>query len=144
MKLIFKFSWIVFSLGICSLGWANAAPQNGRVLLPPKDPVLNVGEMSVTAFNSFMHDGGTEELLGVMYLSGINEGFQWSNAQLHYKDSPQLYCLPKNLILTSDQLVQILDDYLVENQKLLASIAPDQTKVGFVLLLALQDVFPCP
>jgi Rap1a immunity proteins len=61
----------------------------------------------------------------------------WPNARLHLDGRPQLYCEPKMLALTSEQDISILRRYVKEHPE------TKDKPAGVVMLLAMQDIFPC-
>ena len=71
------------------------------------------------------------------YLMGNGNGLSWANSALYNKHMPLLFCVPEKVALTSEQELDILKRYVVENP------ATADRPVGAVLLTALIDAFPC-
>jgi hypothetical protein len=72
------------------------------------------------------------------HLSSIEDGMSWANVALteDRKEFP-LYCVPRSLVLTGEQLIDVLRRHLETNPYAAKSPFP------LVLLVALQEVFPC-
>lgn len=64
-------------------------------------------------------------------------GFAWANASLQDRKAQPLYCSPENLTLTGDRLVDIL------RVQVTAHPLFGQMPFGMVLLLGLEQAFPC-
>lgn len=83
-----------------------------------------------------------------LYVKGIGDGFAWANSLLEATDKKPLFCTPDTLALNSDNYQQILESFLPIFQsrmhwptKTWKSV--DEVPIGFVLLGALIDAFPC-
>lgn len=83
-----------------------------------------------------------------MYVKGIGDGFVWTNTLLQTTKRDPLYCTPQKLGMNSQNYQQILESYL----PVLASKVQwprgtwksvDDVPLGFVLMEALMDAFPC-
>jgi hypothetical protein len=68
----------------------------------------------------------------------IETGFEWANADLQFRKTQQLFCLPGKLAFTSFQLIKILRRGIQEDQRLA------KHPLGFALLVSMKRVFPCP
>jgi hypothetical protein len=77
--------------------------------------------------------------LNSVWLFGVQSGFAWANAENVNHGRPPMYCQPEHLTITRGQTISILDDFIKKNPAL-----PIDTEISLVLLLALQDAFPCP
>jgi hypothetical protein len=65
---------------------------------------------------------------------GIEQGFNWSNA---WRKDQKLYCLLDKLVLTDDQIFDIVRRYV-------RRVPVNGTQpFGGILLFALTDTFPC-
>jgi len=62
------------------------------------------------------------------------------NIYLDMAKSPMLFCVPKNLAITGDQYIRILSAFIEKNPKV-GNL--DLNSLGFGLILAMIDVFPC-
>lgn len=73
------------------------------------------------------------------YIEGLSSGIDWTNTAIPMmkKGSP-LYCPPPKLSLTIEQVENILVRY-VESKP-----SEAQDPIGFVMLKAFRDIFPCP
>ena len=71
-------------------------------------------------------------------LSRTQTGMSWANSALRTqrKEEP-LYCVPSNVVLTGEQIVDILRRHLKEDP------SAEEVPYGLVMLLALQKTFPC-
>lgn len=90
------------------------------------------------------------------YIKGIGDGFVWANGFLQATNRDRLYCTPENLGLNAANYDQILESFLptasaalkATNAALKATKTAvwksiDEVPIGFVLLEALIDSFPC-
>ena len=100
------------------------------------------GDMSIDHFHQNIRLGGGKELAARWFISGIEQGLSWANAELKHKQRSTLYCQP-DIALTNDQVIDILDRYIGSHREFINNIPPDSRRVGFFLLLALQESFPC-
>jgi hypothetical protein len=80
-------------------------------------------------------DGGDES--GLVYLNGIAQGIDWTEALLEQSGRKRLYCGPEKLSFTPDQYASILREYVKRNPK--AGGLP----IGGAMLFAMIDTFPC-
>jgi hypothetical protein len=72
------------------------------------------------------------------YVLGLGEAFLYANINLEFNNKAPLFCPPRQLALTTENYVQILDKELrIEN--FFDSDAP----IGLVLLEGLKKTFPC-
>ena len=71
-------------------------------------------------------------------ISRTQNGMSWANSALRTqrKEDP-LYCAPTNVVLTGEQIVDILRRHLKEDP------SAEEVPYGLVMLLALQKTFPC-
>jgi len=71
-------------------------------------------------------------------ITRTQNGMSWANSALRMqrKEDP-LYCVPDNLVLTGEQIVDILRRYLNEEP------SAGERPYGLVMLVALQRTFPC-
>ncbi len=79
----------------------------------------------------------TIKLISQTHIMGIESGLSWANGYNQANGIPHLYCQPENLGLAADQTVGILRQS-IKNHPEYAELP-----IGFALLLALQEVFPC-
>ena len=83
------------------------------------------------------------------YLQGMGDGFFWVNGDLKAHGKQLLYCQPEKLTLGVDNYAQVLESYLPTLEKNIKSSSQkgwktvDDVPLGFALLQALQDAFPC-
>ena len=75
--------------------------------------------------------------LGEAILLGLESAYSWSNATLGNRGGKLLYCQPENLAITRSQLKDIFERFVEEHNELADEPA------GLVLLLALEETFPC-
>ena len=91
---------------------------------------------------TFLHTYDTSAQAGRRLLENTlawdENGMSWANADLAQRHLPPLYCLPGRLVLTGDQLVDILRRQMAEK--------PETANLpfGLGLLTALKNLFPCP
>jgi len=77
------------------------------------------------------------------WISDIQNGMSWANAELLDRSQPPLYCPPDSLVLTGQQLVDILRREVTWREVTTPGVV---AKVAFpaVLLLALEKSFSLP
>ena len=80
-----------------------------------------------------------EGLVYLSYIRGMKDGFLWSSTltRANFGEQIRNYCFPENLVMTTDNLVQIGKDYLAENP------AAYSDHFGLRMVMALEDAFPC-
>jgi hypothetical protein len=71
----------------------------------------------------------------------METGFGWANAVLSDGGGKPLYCVPPKVVLTGEQLIDILRRYIEEPKTRPHAIGSQE--LGLVLLQALRDAFPC-
>jgi hypothetical protein len=71
------------------------------------------------------------------HLSDISLGMNWTNAFMFVNHKFHLYCLPGSLVLTGDELADIVKRFVKKTPN--DGIQP----VGMIMLFALRDAFPC-
>jgi len=72
------------------------------------------------------------------FVYDMNEGMGWLNDYLvSARHEPRVYCPPDKLVLTGNQLVDILQRFVQHNPQY------GDFPVGGVLIFALKDAFPC-
>jgi hypothetical protein len=76
------------------------------------------------------------------YLQGVWGGLQLANVSLEENHQTPLFCQPPKLEIPLDQVISILKRYIGNDHSMSAEAISD-LPVEFVLLDALQDVFPC-
>jgi hypothetical protein len=87
-----------------------------------------------------MLTGDYDEELVRIRVASIAEGIGWSNTYFSVRHGTKAYCAPSKLGITPDQHVSILRKY-VENHPADADRKPNE--IGYVVLKALIDAFPC-
>jgi hypothetical protein len=83
-----------------------------------------------------------------LYIKGIGDGFVWFNTLLQTTKRDPLYCTPEKLGINAQNYQQVLESYLPTlNAKAHWPMGTwksvEDVSVGFVLLEALMDGFPC-
>jgi len=76
------------------------------------------------------------------YILGVGVGIEWANTELSIQGQSPLYCAPGKLAITTENFLQILQDYIEKKTEIIKSLGPD-LPIGLLLLKALQDAFPC-
>lgn len=90
-----------------------------------------------------------EKSASTTYLKGIGDGFVWSNVSLNGMHRDRLYCQPEKLGMDAANYDQILESFLPKANQAWNALKSKEWKsvedvpVGFVLLMALIDAFPC-
>jgi hypothetical protein len=73
------------------------------------------------------------------YLTGIEEGFGWYGVGVeHQLRGRRLYCQPDGLSLTTPQIIDIVKRWVAKNPTHNGGLP-----IGYALLQALIDTFPC-
>ncbi len=75
-----------------------------------------------------------------IYIRGLQDGIEWSNAFLTQDGRTKIYCLPRNLSLNTDNYMQFIDEAV--DQKRNPEIKGTE-QIELHLLLQLQQKFPC-
>jgi hypothetical protein len=98
--------------------------------------IAPAGARAEITVKDYLAATGEEREVYRMWLSAVESGFGWYAAA---SSGPKLYCQPKNMALTDDQLDDIFRRFV--------SAHPDTANTAeyaaLTLLLALQDTFPC-
>ena len=79
----------------------------------------------------------TEVLLMKNYVRGVLDGTAWANADLVMSNKKPLYCQPENFALSTSNAIQIID------QKIKSTSPKKDLPIGMLLLLGLEETFPC-
>jgi hypothetical protein len=72
-----------------------------------------------------------------LIFGNTQNGINWANSVLLYRDRPPLYCPPDNFALTGSQVIDMVREQATLNPKFWT------VPYGFAILLALQSKFPC-
>jgi len=99
--------------------------------------LLSSSAQAEMSAEQYIQQTGTKHTLDTTWLYGVQNGFAWANAANESHGLPPLYCQPRNLALTQDQVIDILDNYIKAGKATL------QSEVSLVLLMALKNAFPC-
>ena len=80
-----------------------------------------------------------QRMMIVSNLASIEKAFGWANTALRAQRMRRraLYCLPDNLTIEPQELIDMLRDALWDEPRL------GDTPIGFALLVTLQRGFPC-
>jgi len=84
-----------------------------------------------------------------LYIKGVGDGLVWANGFLQGQNHDRLYCQPEKIGLNGDNYDQILESFLPTMSTALKTMKSstwksiDDVPIGFVLVLALIDSFPC-
>ena len=92
-------------------------------------------EMSVEEY--LQRRGTSSHRFDSLWLYGMENGFSWANTTNEGKGLSPLYCVPRNLALTEEQVTSILDQYIRVGGAHL------DTPIGLALRNAMQRAFPC-
>lgn len=84
--------------------------------------------------------GGNEWKMTQVYIDGIGAGLQSANAALRSAEQQPLFCEPVHLVITSENLLQILDSQIAKGSFV---PMPDDSLIELMLLAGLQKTFPC-
>jgi hypothetical protein len=86
-----------------------------------------------------------------LYLSGLGQGIEWANRAAESLHHNRLFCVPDKLALDSVNYDQILESFMPTLETTAQKIkspsgswkSADDIPVGFALVLAMIDAFPC-
>jgi hypothetical protein len=101
--------------------------------------VCSVLHARAETVEAYLKGSESEKAVDSVWLHGVQNGFVWANVMNIGKGAPALYCQPGHLSITRDQTINILNSYIKNSPVSLMKM-----DVGMVLLLALQNAFPCP
>ena len=82
----------------------------------------------------------SDKQLHNLYIAGIASGFMYANAELSISNKELLYCQPTALILTNQNLINMIDDQIEANYEFYKK---HNMKIQVILLSALMRTFPC-
>lgn len=94
------------------------------------------GEITVKQFDKYE---GQEVFK--LYIRGVGDGYSWANTALANNKQRLLFCAPVKLTLSVDQYLQIIHDTIKGLRQTGKNI--EDFPVEMVLLLGLQEMFPC-
>lgn len=82
------------------------------------------------------------------YVGGIGQGLSWANATVEQKYNSKLFCQPEELLLYPNNHVSILDKAIEKYKdmdfvKNIINRYQDTDILGMLLLLGLEETFPC-
>ena len=72
------------------------------------------------------------------YLNGMTQGMEWVNSALEHGGREAIFCPPRQVPIAHEQYVEILKSYVGRNKR------AESDPMGWVLVRALRDTFPCP
>lgn len=77
-----------------------------------------------------------------LFLFGVGEGYSWTNALLRVQRHQEpFFCVPRELALNEKNYMAILDGYISKHD--VKDELSEDAPLAFILLKALQEVFPC-
>jgi hypothetical protein len=91
------------------------------------------------SIEEFRSADGLERTLNVIKIQGVVSGLGSANAVLVDRGEHPLYCEPRRLSLTSDQVINIVTNFIDDHPDLDADLP-----LSSVVVFAMEDVFPCP
>jgi hypothetical protein len=80
------------------------------------------------------------------YIGGVKDALTSANALLEIDKKQPLYCPPRNLALTTDNFIQLINDGLSELDKTKSKESLKEIKEGELthyIAIRMQQVFPC-
>jgi len=99
--------------------------------------------MNVKDFEKQMSDEKTQLMAGV-YISGVGEGLLAANARAELSKNVRLFCIPRDLVLTTEKVTDIMNRRL---KKMLSDgISWEKLgnyEVASIVLMGLEDTYPC-
>lgn len=104
-------------------------------------PVRAEDNSDIASTNQFLvwydQSKGKERILYLTSVRGLQDGFVWANAHLEAGGKDPLYCQPRGLRLTSEQVINLVRTGVTDNPML------GRMPLGAVMLSVLQRSFPC-
>jgi hypothetical protein len=77
------------------------------------------------------------------YVYGLGDGLLSATGYLMYKRTKPIFCPPTRLSLNSEIYLKILNEAIKSREASMGAEKLNQREVSFVLLVGLQDTFPC-
>jgi hypothetical protein len=80
------------------------------------------------------------------YLGGVKDALNSANGLLEVNKKQPLYCPPRNLALTTDNFIQLINDGLSELDKTKSKESLKEIKEGELthyIAIRMEQVFPC-
>ena len=80
------------------------------------------------------------------YLGGVKDALNSANGLLEVNKKQSLYCPPRNLALTTDNFIQLINDGLSELDQTKSKESLKEIKEGELthyIAIRMQQVFPC-
>jgi hypothetical protein len=87
------------------------------------------------------HDKPTVETIK-MYVMAVGQGISWANTAAEKNNAP-LYCQPAKFSMNGNNYIEILDKMIDTLASKTTAKDLDEFPVAMVLLLGLQQTFPC-
>jgi len=87
-----------------------------------------------------------EKILIRNYLGGVKDALTSANGLLEANKKQPLYCPPRNLALTTDNFIQLINNGLSELDKTLSKESLKEIKEGELthyIAIRMQQAFPC-
>ena len=98
--------------------------------------IAPAGARAEITVKDYLAATGDEKEVYQTWLGAVETGFGW---YLAASSGPKLYCQPKNMALTDDQIDDIFRRFVSAHP----DMADRAQYAALTLLLALQDTFPC-
>jgi len=98
--------------------------------------IAPAGARAEMTVKDYLAATGEDKQIDLLWLSAVESGFGWYAAAA---SGPKLYCQPKNMALTDDQIDDIFHRFVSAHP----DTADTAEYAALTLLLALQDTFPC-
>ena len=120
-------AWFITSFASIAMvglwsGHVGAEPSLAEVLREHDNPELSVAQRMMVSRN----------------VANIETGLSWANTALRAQRMQRgLYCLPDNLEIQPQELIDMLRDMLADQPRL------GDRPIGFAVLATLQRGFPC-
>ncbi|TMU24512.1 hypothetical protein E0L35_09700 [Halomonas sp. ATBC28] len=92
--------------------------------------------MDVSTYEELKQD--SRDVLKI-YISGIGEGYSWSNAIVQGRGDAALYCPPEKIALNAENYISITDDKI----EALGDSEASKIPVELILNFGLVETFPC-
>jgi hypothetical protein len=75
------------------------------------------------------------------YIIGVGRGYLWANIEIKRNGGKPMFCPPENLSINSENIISVLNQKIKDFEK--NGIIKDDWDTEYILLLGLEETFPC-
>lgn len=92
---------------------------------------------SIAEYKANIEKGSEIKNYMEMYVIGFARGLQWATGFNRYRESPEIFCAPKNLTVTGDMILSIV------NTGLKKTAYAETDPLELFIVKEMERVFPC-